>query len=654
MRFTVATKIGVFFALVLSIGLSAIAFIYRGLGMVTTKFEELANIETPLTASAYEMEININGIGFQVLKYLATENPYYRNQALQDDKEFWGFHRRYMQLSKTERQRALGDEIGSGYRDFWLFAEALLKYQDDLTSVEQVYERLEAQGRLIEEHRDTVVTQHRRDLDQFAKVVILAATEEELAEVGFWCANYQRRPNPRYRELLLTKLANVKRHLADYQQLRMTADDRRIVKTVLGGAVELIDSEIDQVLTLSDQIRRAQQKFIDLRLHMDELLDRDIQVLTAERLKAPRAAAERAVASALKMVQFLIPVYVLTAVAMAWLSIRLYLVPLRQLTRGFKAMERGDLMRRVAVKYNDEFADLARGFNDMVDQLQKTTVSRDSLERSEESLRGAVVKLKHEIAERERAEKERAELEGALRRSETLSAMGTLVAGVAHQVRNPLFGISSILDAMTEKFGDQPQYQRYLSVLRGEIERLNHLMRDLLDYGKPPALEEAEVTITDVVEDAIKACTSLREHTGIELVKHVTLPLPTLYLDRHRLAQVFQILMDNAIRHSPPGAQVQVWVRLCNEAGQKCIECAIVDAGPGFDPGDLPRVFEPFFTRRSGGTGLGLSLAQRIVEQHAGTITAANRPEGGAIMTVRLPLARSLPRFEVTEARRGT
>ena len=75
--------------------------------------------------------------------------------------------------------------------------------------------------------------------------------------------------------------------------------------------------------------------------------------------------------------------------------------------------------------------------------------------------------------------------------------MGTLVAGVAHQVRNPLFGISSSLDAMTEKFGDQPQYQRYLSVLRGEIERLNHLMRDLLDYGKPPTLEEAEVTITE-------------------------------------------------------------------------------------------------------------------------------------------------------------
>jgi hypothetical protein len=78
MRFTVATKIGVFFALVLFIGLSAMALIYQGLGMVTTNVQELADIEEPLNASTYEMEININGIGLQVLKYLATKNPYSR------------------------------------------------------------------------------------------------------------------------------------------------------------------------------------------------------------------------------------------------------------------------------------------------------------------------------------------------------------------------------------------------------------------------------------------------------------------------------------------------------------------------------------------------------------------------------------------------
>lgn len=93
--------------------------------------------------------------------------------------------------------------------------------------------------------------------------------------------------------------------------------------------------------------------------------------------------------------------------------------------------------------------------------------------------------LQQEIHERERAQKERLLLEAALRRSEALSAMGALVAGVAHQVRNPLFGISSIVDAMEAHFGDQQDYHRYLSVLRGEITRVNTLMRELLDYGKP-------------------------------------------------------------------------------------------------------------------------------------------------------------------------
>jgi hypothetical protein len=99
-----------------------------------------------------------------------------------------------MQLSKTEQQRALGEKIGSAYHDFWLLAESLMRYQDELTaSVEQVFKRLEALDQIIEEHRDTVVKQHRHDLDQFAKaLILLAATEAELAEVGFWCANYNR------------------------------------------------------------------------------------------------------------------------------------------------------------------------------------------------------------------------------------------------------------------------------------------------------------------------------------------------------------------------------------------------------------------------------------------------------------------------------
>jgi signal transduction histidine kinase len=127
-----------------------------------------------------------------------------------------------------------------------------------------------------------------------------------------------------------------------------------------------------------------------------------------------------------------------------------------------------------------------------------------------------VDQLQQEIHEREGAQKERLLLEAALRRSEALSAMGTLVAGVAHQVRNPLFGISSIVDAMEAHFGDQQDYHKYLSVLRVEITRVNTLMRELLDYGKPAALE-IEVPIEVVISDAIKACAPLATQSCVRV-----------------------------------------------------------------------------------------------------------------------------------------
>ncbi len=109
-------------------------------------------------------------------------------------------------------------------------------------------------------------------------------------------------------------------------------------------------------------------------------------------------------------------------------------------------------------------------------------------------------------------------------------------------------------------------------------------------------------------------------------------------MDRRRLTQVFQNLLDNAVRHAPPQSAVIVEAELMRVDGERWIDCRVRDAGPGFRPEDLPRIFEPFFTRRRGGTGLGLSIVQRIVEDHGGRIGAGNRAEGGAVVTVRLPV----------------
>jgi PAS domain S-box-containing protein len=232
------------------------------------------------------------------------------------------------------------------------------------------------------------------------------------------------------------------------------------------------------------------------------------------------------------------------------------------------------------------------------------------------------------------------ELEASLRRSELMAALGALVASVAHEVRNPLFGISSVLDAFEARFGGAPEHQRYINVLREELGYLNRLMEDLFDYGKPYSQELREGSVYDVVVSGITACKPLAEQGQVKIVNKASKSLPPVMMDEKRLPQVFSNLIKNAIQHSPPGAAVHVEAEEINLDNQLWVECRVKDSGPGFQTGDIPKVFDPFFTKRRGGTGLGLSIVQRIVQEHGGRIKAGNRPEGGAEIVIRIPAER--------------
>lgn len=251
---------------------------------------------------------------------------------------------------------------------------------------------------------------------------------------------------------------------------------------------------------------------------------------------------------------------------------------------------------------------------------------------------GNIQAIMRDITERKRAEEERERLQTELRRSETMSAMGSLIAGVAHEVRNPLFGISSILDAFEARFNDRQDYQRYITILRGEVYRLNDLMHELLEYGTPTSRELAPDSIEDCVAQAIRSCLSLAERLNVAIVNNIRKNFAPVRMDRRRLPQVFSNLLENALHHSSSGATITIEADTPYLEGQEWIECAVKDSGPGFNQDDLPRIFEPFFTRRRGGIGLGLSIVQRIVEDHGGKISAGNRPEGGAVITVSFPL----------------
>jgi signal transduction histidine kinase len=228
---------------------------------------------------------------------------------------------------------------------------------------------------------------------------------------------------------------------------------------------------------------------------------------------------------------------------------------------------------------------------------------------------------------------ERVRLEAELRRRETLAAMGSLVAGVAHEVRTPLFSLSASLDALEAGSGTPEERRELKDLLRSQVGRLSDLMRDLLEYARPSQLDLVRGSIAEPLRLARNTCGTLASRNGVRLSLDVPDSLPPVRLDPGRVEEVFENLIANAVQHSPQGATVTIRAHALG-APRPGVRCTVEDEGPGLALEDIGHVFEPFFSRRKGGTGLGLAIAQRFVEAHGGTIGVANRPAGGALFTV--------------------
>jgi PAS domain S-box-containing protein len=224
-------------------------------------------------------------------------------------------------------------------------------------------------------------------------------------------------------------------------------------------------------------------------------------------------------------------------------------------------------------------------------------------------------------------------LQESLRRSATMSAMGMLVAGVAHEVRNPLFGLSALIEA----FESQPEPRQAFPAepFKRGLTRLQSIMQQLLDYGQPAPLVQTPQPLLRTLQEAVEACRGLARERQVEVALAAAPGLPPVVMDESRILQVFLNLLDNAVQHSPAGSRVV----LAAAAAGGWLECRVEDAGPGVAEADQAKVFEPFFTRRRGGTGLGLAIVQKIVVEHGGAVCCGSRPGGGTVMTVRLPQA---------------
>lgn len=229
---------------------------------------------------------------------------------------------------------------------------------------------------------------------------------------------------------------------------------------------------------------------------------------------------------------------------------------------------------------------------------------------------------------------QRKEMQEALRRGERMSAVGSLVAGVAHEVRNPLFGIAATLDAFEAEFGVTEETKDYLRTLRNDVSRLTRLMNDLLEFGRPQDVIRHVQAIDPLIAEAVRICAPKAREKEVEIRQEVAPSLPRVSVDADRMLQVFKNVVENAIDYSKSGDAVEI---RAERDGGGMVVCNVTDSGPGFRSEDLPHVFEPFFTRRRGGSGLGLAIVQKIVAEHGGTVLALNRATGGARIEIRIP-----------------
>lgn len=233
---------------------------------------------------------------------------------------------------------------------------------------------------------------------------------------------------------------------------------------------------------------------------------------------------------------------------------------------------------------------------------------------------------------------ERRRMEAALRRRETMSALGSLVGGVAHEVRNPLFAITGLLDAFEATAGRDPRFAGFVDRLRAAADRLVALMRSLLEYGRPVSDERTPTPLRAVVLEAARQCQQVAAARGVEVRPDVPEELPEIVLDPPRMVEALRNIVENGVLHSPSGGAVAVVARSLDGEHRGWLEVQVRDSGPGFGETDTARLLEPFVSRRAGGTGLGLSIVSRVVAAHGGEVTLETHPQGGAVVTVRLPV----------------
>jgi two-component system NtrC family sensor kinase len=231
-----------------------------------------------------------------------------------------------------------------------------------------------------------------------------------------------------------------------------------------------------------------------------------------------------------------------------------------------------------------------------------------------------------------------------MRRADRLASLGTLAAGLAHEIRNPLVAIKTFTQLLPERFEDEEFRNHFTNIASTEVDRISSLITELLDFARPsdPKLEYED--INSILEGMILLVSTETKKKQISIIKNYASDLPPIQIDREQIKQVFLNILLNSIEATPERGEVTIKTRsFTKPGGESYIQIEVTDTGRGIPAEHLEDIFTPFFTTKSKGSGLGLSISHQIVQDHRGYIDVESELNKGASFFINLPLNQEHP-----------
>lgn len=323
----------------------------------------------------------------------------------------------------------------------------------------------------------------------------------------------------------------------------------------------------------------------------------------------------------------------ITAVTILLLSIVMYFAtsniikPLKRLLHATEKVAKGYLAYRVKIATDDELGQLAKSFNTMTEELEKTTGDYHALTQTlEEKVRERTLQLK--------------EAQDQLVQSEKLTSLGKMAAGIAHEINNPLTSILINSHLIAEDLGDQADLNENLKLIIDETSRCSEIVKGLLEFSKQTAPEKKPADINRLLDDTLFLLKSHVLPSGVEIVRDLAGNLPVMAVDANKMKQVFTNIILNALEAMPHGGTLTIRSQVSED--MRSVKIEFEDTGCGMSREVIAKIFDPFFsTKEAKGTGLGLSVSRGIVELHRGQIDVESEPGKGTTITIKLPVSQS-------------